>query len=85
MADIPSPVPGAGKPLAYVHLGDLHITDARARHYRSFLALLGQLQVDGASWPDAAYLPGGVADIPGTQLGPSRNVRPLLSQCLGTR
>ncbi|HET9503517.1 MAG TPA: metallophosphoesterase [Hymenobacter sp.] len=60
MADSISPAPG--KPLVYAHLGDLHITDARASHYRDLLAMLAQLEVEGAGLLDFAYLPGDVAD-----------------------
>jgi hypothetical protein len=60
MADLLSPAPG--KPLVYAHLGDLHITDAKARHYRDFLSILVQLEVEGADLLDFVYLPGDVAD-----------------------
>lgn len=52
----------SGRPLVYAHLGDLHITDARAGHYRDLLALLAQLEVEGAGQLDFIYLPGDVAD-----------------------
>jgi len=52
----------AGRPLVYAHLGDLHITDARAGHYRDLLALLAQLETEGAGQLDFLYLPGDVAD-----------------------
>jgi Icc protein len=62
MAELLYPVPGAGQPLVYAHLGDLHITDAKARHYRDLLAMLVQLEVEGAGLLDFIYLPGDVAD-----------------------
>jgi len=50
------------RPLVYAHLGDLHITDAKARHYQDFLLMLVQLAVEGAGQLDFGYLPGDVAD-----------------------
>ncbi len=50
------------RPLVYAHLGDLHITDAKARNYQDFLAMLAQLEVEGAGQLDFIYLPGDVAD-----------------------
>ena len=50
------------RPLVYAHLGDLHITDAKARNYTDFLAMLAQLEVEGAGQLDFIYLPGDVAD-----------------------
>ena len=48
--------------MVYAHLGDLHITDAKARHYRDFLSMLVQLEVEGTGLLDFVYLPGDVAD-----------------------
>ncbi|TPG67275.1 metallophosphoesterase family protein [Hymenobacter nivis] len=62
MAETLPPAPSAGKPLVYAHLGDLHITDAKARHYLDLLAMLVQLEVEGAGLLDFVYLPGDVAD-----------------------
>ena len=62
MVDAISSAPGQGKPLVYAHLGDLHITDAKARHYRDFLSMLVQLEVEGTGLLDFVYLPGDVAD-----------------------
>jgi hypothetical protein len=50
------------RPLVYAHFGDLHITDAKARHYQDFLLMLAQLAVEGAGQLDFGYLPGDVAD-----------------------
>ncbi|MDO7883923.1 metallophosphoesterase family protein [Hymenobacter cheonanensis] len=50
------------RPLVYAHLGDLHITDAKARNYLDLLAILAQLEVEGAGQLDFIYLPGDVAD-----------------------
>ncbi|MGI4760347.1 MAG: metallophosphoesterase family protein [Janthinobacterium lividum] len=58
MADMILPA----RPLVYAHLGDLHITDAKARNYQDLLLLLAQLQVECADQLDFAYLPGDVAD-----------------------
>lgn len=57
-----SPTPSAGRPLVYAHLGDLHITDAKARNYLDFLAMLVQLEVECGDRLDFLYLPGDVAD-----------------------
>ena len=54
--------PGGGRPLVYAHLGDLHITDAKARNYQDLLLLLAQLEMECASQLDFGYLPGDVAD-----------------------
>jgi hypothetical protein len=54
--------PSAAKPLLYAHLGDLHITDAKARNYTDLLAMLAQLTVEGGQLLDFIYLPGDVAD-----------------------
>lgn len=62
MAETPSPRPGERRPLVYAHLGDLHITDAKARNYQDLLLLLAQLEVECASQLDFGYLPGDVAD-----------------------
>ena len=62
MADAHYPTPGPARPLVYAHCGDLHITDAKARNYRDFLAMLVQLQVEGAGLLDFVYLLGDVAD-----------------------
>jgi hypothetical protein len=55
-------LPGSGRPLVYAHLGDLHITDAKARNYQDFLLMLVQLEVECAGRLDFLYLPGDVAD-----------------------
>ena len=59
MVEITSASP---RPLVYVHLGDLHITDAKARNYQDLLAMLAQLEVEGAGQLDFIYVPGDVAD-----------------------
>ena len=56
------PTSASPRPLVYAHLGDLHITDAKARNYRDMLAMLAQLEVEGAGQLDFIYLPGDVAD-----------------------
>lgn len=60
MAALPSP--SASKPLVYAHLGDLHITDAKARNYLDLLSILVQLEVECHGRLDFIYLPGDVAD-----------------------
>jgi hypothetical protein len=59
MLELPDARP---RPLVYAHLGDLHITDAKARNYQDMLAMLAQLEVEGAGQLDFIYLPGDVAD-----------------------
>ncbi|TVT43668.1 metallophosphoesterase [Hymenobacter setariae] len=54
--------PRADKPLVYAHLGDLHITDAKARNYLDFLSILVQLEVECSGRLNFIYLPGDVAD-----------------------
>ena len=48
--------------MVYAHLGDLHITDAKARNFLDFLAILVQLEVECSTQLDFLYLPGDVAD-----------------------
>jgi 3',5'-cyclic-AMP phosphodiesterase len=60
--DMPEPPDARPRPLVYAHLGDLHITDAKARNYQDMLAMLAQLEVEGAGQLDFIYLPGDVAD-----------------------
>jgi hypothetical protein len=62
MADALFTAPSPARPLVYAHLGDLHITDAKARNYHDFLAMLVQLETEGAGQLDFVYLPGDVAD-----------------------
>jgi len=62
MAGFSPPLPGPSRPLVYAHLGDLHITDAKARNYLDFLALLVQLEVEYGDRLNFLYLPGDVAD-----------------------
>ena len=62
MAEALAPLSRVPRPLVYAHLGDLHITDAKARNYRDFLSMLVQLQVECAGQLDFVYLPGDVAD-----------------------
>ena len=62
MAGLSPALPGPSRPLVYAHLGDLHITDAKARNYLDFLALLVQLEVECGDQLDFIYLPGDVAD-----------------------
>jgi Icc protein len=61
MADIPPP-PSDGRPLVYAHLGDFHITDAKARNYLDLLAMLAQLAVECGDQLDFLFLPGDIAD-----------------------
>jgi Icc protein len=62
MAETLPSKPGARRPLVYAHLGDLHITDAKARNYLDLLAMLVQLEVECGDQLDFLYLPGDIAD-----------------------
>ncbi|RZK31535.1 MAG: metallophosphoesterase, partial [Hymenobacter sp.] len=62
MAETIPPTLSIGRPLVYAHFGDLHITDAKARNYQDFLAMLVQLEVECGNQFDFLYLPGDIAD-----------------------
>ncbi len=48
--------------LAFAHIGDLHLTDAKQRNFTDFLAIVAQLEVECASTLDFVVLPGDNAD-----------------------
>ena len=48
--------------LAFAHIGDLHITDARQQNFRDFLSILAQIETEAAQQLDFAVLPGDSAD-----------------------
>ena len=56
--------PGAelDRVLAFVHIGDLHITDAKQRNFLDFLSIVAQIEVECASSIDFVVLPGDNAD-----------------------
>lgn len=49
-------------PLAFAHIGDLHITNAKERNYRDFLSIAAQIESECASMLDFVVLPGDNAD-----------------------
>lgn len=58
---------GAGGPLAFAHIGDLHLTDAKQRNFTDFLAIVAQIEIQCAAGIDFVVLPGDNADngLPG--------------------
>ena len=53
--------------LAFAHIGDLHLTDARQRNFTDFLAIVAQIEIQCAGGIDFVVLPGDNADngLPG--------------------
>ena len=53
--------------LAFAHIGDLHLTDARQRNFTDFLAIVAQIEIQCARGIDFVVLPGDNADngLPG--------------------
>ena len=68
------------RPLAFAHIGDLHITNEKERNFLDFLSIVAQIESECASLLDFIVLPGDNADngILGTQLGPNRNAKPFV-------
>jgi Icc protein len=50
------------RPLAFAHIGDLHITNAKQRNYLDFLAIVAQIEAECAGSIDFVVLPGDNAD-----------------------
>jgi Icc protein len=50
------------KPLLFAHIGDLHITDAKAQNYKDFLAIVAQIAAECGDQLDFVSLPGDNAD-----------------------
>jgi 3',5'-cyclic-AMP phosphodiesterase len=48
--------------LAFAHIGDLHITDARQRNFQDFLAIVAQIEIECGELLDFVVLPGDNAD-----------------------
>ena len=48
--------------LAFAHIGDLHITDARQQNFRDLLSVLAQIETEAAQQLDFVVLPGDCAD-----------------------
>ena len=57
-----SAVSGSGGTLAFAHIGDLHISDARRRNFRDFLSILAQIETEAVKQLDFVVLPGDCAD-----------------------
>lgn len=53
--------------MAFAHIGDLHLTDARQRNFTDFLAIVAQIEIQCAAGIDFVVLPGDNADdgLPG--------------------
>ena len=52
----------ADRVLAFAHIGDLHITDAKQRNFADFLAIAAQIEVECGRLIDFVLLPGDNAD-----------------------
>jgi 3',5'-cyclic-AMP phosphodiesterase len=50
------------RPLAFAHIGDLHITDAKQRNFLDFTAIVAQIEIECAGMIDFVVLPGDHAD-----------------------
>jgi Icc protein len=58
-----SPAPNmADGVLAFVHIGDLHLTDAKQRNFLDFLAIVAQIEIEVVDIVDFVVLPGDNAD-----------------------
>ena len=51
-----------GSLLAFAHIGDLHITDAKKQNYRDFLSIAAQIEIECSDIIDFVVLPGDNAD-----------------------
>jgi Icc protein len=52
----------ADRVLAFVHIGDLHLTDAKQRNFLDFLAIVAQIEIECARVVSFVVLPGDNAD-----------------------
>jgi len=52
----------ADRVLAFAHIGDLHITDAKQRNFGDFLSIVAQIEIECARLIDFVVLPGDNAD-----------------------
>jgi 3',5'-cyclic-AMP phosphodiesterase len=48
--------------LAFAHIGDLHITDAKQRNFQDFLSIVAQIEIEFGKLLDFVVLPGDNAD-----------------------
>ncbi len=60
--NLPSPDRRPGGLVAFAHIGDLHLTDAKQRNFTDFLAIVAQIEVECATTLDFVVLPGDNAD-----------------------
>ena len=65
--DTSMPAAPQGGVLAFAHIGDLHLTDARQRNFTDVLAIVAQIEIECAGALDFVVLPGDNADngLPG--------------------
>ena len=59
---IDSGQPKPDRVLAFVHIGDLHLTDPKQRNFTDFLAIVAQIEIECARLVDFVALPGDNAD-----------------------
>jgi Icc protein len=52
----------ARRPLAFAHIGDLHIADAKQRNFTDFMSIVAQIEIECAGMLDFVVLPGDNAD-----------------------
>jgi hypothetical protein len=52
----------ADRVLAFIHIGDLHLTDAKQRNFLDLLAITAQIEIECAKVVDFVVLPGDNAD-----------------------
>jgi Icc protein len=58
----PSKTGLSGRPLAFAHIGDLHITDAKQRNFSDFMSIVAQIEIECGGMLDFVVLPGDNAD-----------------------
>ena len=65
--DTSMPPPSRDGVLAFAHVGDLHLTDAKQRNFTDLLAIAAQIEIHCAPTLDFVVLPGDTADagLPG--------------------
>ena len=61
-SDDMSPAGPSDRVLAFIHIGDLHIADAKQRNYLDFLSIVAQIEIEFAGVIDFVVLPGDNAD-----------------------
>jgi len=58
----PSKTGLSGGPLAFAHIGDLHITGAKQRNFSDFMSIVAQIEIECGGMLDFVVLPGDNAD-----------------------